>query len=258
MIGSTDSSAVALREAGSSLRNATQKREAAPSDKLGKHDFLNLMMTQLKHQDPLKPMDSQGMMQQLSQLGALEQLTNMNTTLDGISKGQADLLRANAYSFIEKDVLVKGGTAQVRGGRVNGLNFELPREATALQVFIADAEGNPLRTLELGATAAGRHRVTWDGRDAAGEPVPDGAYRFSAGAKNAEGDTLPVELFSLGKVSAVRFENGRPVIRMNGQDYDARDVTELSRQSQAQFEGRQPLPYRAEMTLRPAVLDKQQ
>jgi flagellar basal-body rod modification protein FlgD len=257
MIGPVDSSAVALREASSSLRNATQKREANPSDKLGKHDFLNLMMTQLKHQDPLKPMDSQGMMQQLSQLGALEQLTNMNATLDGISKGQGDLLRANAYSFIEKDVQVKGGTAQLRAGKVNGLNFDLPREATAVQVFIADGEGNPVRTLELGATAAGRHQVAWDGRDAAGEAMPDASYRFSIGAKNAEGDTLPVELFALGKVSAVRFENGRPIIRMNGQDFDARDVTELSRQSQAQFDGRQPLPYRAEMTLRPAVLDKQ-
>ena len=72
-IASTQS---ALQAADNSLQRAYDT-PTGESDKLGKDDFLKLMMAQVSNQDPLNPMDSQGMMDQLTAMGSLEQLVNI-------------------------------------------------------------------------------------------------------------------------------------------------------------------------------------
>lgn len=47
---------------------------------MGKDDFLKLMLMQMKHQDPLNPMDNQAMLSQMAQFSSLEQLSNLNET----------------------------------------------------------------------------------------------------------------------------------------------------------------------------------
>ncbi len=240
----------AIRQSSSSLLNHTQRRGAAP-DTLGKSDFLNLMMTQLKNQDPLNPLDSDGMMQQLTQLGALEQLTNMNQKLDTLNQGQIDLVRTNAYSFLDKDVTVNGALALVQLGASPGVQFQLPRESAEVKVVITDPSGKPVRTLALGQTAPGWQSVPWDARDADGDTVLDGAYRYNVIARSSEGDSVPVKLFTRGKVSAVRFDGGRPRIELNGREFDLKEVTGVSRESARLFAGRQPYPLREEMQQKP-------
>lgn len=239
-----------IRQAGASLLNRTQSR-ATGSDALGKDDFLKLMMTQLTHQDPLNPLDSEGMVQQLTQMGALEQLTNINSNLEGLGRGQSDLMRANAYGLLDSDVTVQGASALVQQGRSPGLSFDLGREAAEVEVRITDASGKPLRTMKLGQTAAGPQRVPWDGLDNDGDPVLDGAYRYDVLARTSEGDTVPVALLTRGKVSGVRFQGGRPILSLSGQEVELRDVTAVSRESQRLFGNRQPYPLQEDMQPRP-------
>ena len=65
----------ALQVSATSLRNSASK-SSNDGKELGKQDFLNLLMTQMSNQDPLDPMDSAGMMQQLASMGTVEQLQN--------------------------------------------------------------------------------------------------------------------------------------------------------------------------------------
>ena len=64
---------------GQSYANSQQ---AKGSTELGKDDFLNLMITQMKYQDPLNPMDSNEYAAQLAQFSSLEQLTNLNNSVN--------------------------------------------------------------------------------------------------------------------------------------------------------------------------------
>jgi flagellar basal-body rod modification protein FlgD len=242
-VGGNDTGAQ-IRQATTSLNNGFVRKSGEAKESLGKEDFLKLLMAQATHQDPLNPMDSQGMMNQLTQMGSLEQMINMNKQLTQLNQVQSDISQASAYSFLDRDVTVKGGRVTVSQGAAPSLQFQIPREAEAVTVQITDRTGASVRVLDIGAQGPGRHTVHWDGRDADNERVPDGLYQYEVLARSSENEPLPVETYTRGKVSSVRFDNGRNFLKVNGEEIDARSLVEISNQSQRTFAARQPMPLR--------------
>jgi flagellar basal-body rod modification protein FlgD len=244
-----------VRQATNSLQNSLSRTTPGGKDKLDKEDFLKLMMAQMTNQNPLNPTDSQGMMNQLTSMGSLEQLINVNKQLGELGKTQGDLSRSNAYAFLDKDVTVKGGAARVTQGAASDLRFQMPREAETVRVNIVDGGGTTVRTLDLGGRGPGSHVVNWDGRDKDGDTVLDGTYHYSVTAKSADAQPVPVETFMTGKVSGVRFDNGRPFLKVNGEEIDAREIIELSNQSHRLFSAMQPLPLKESLQPAPPYLE---
>ncbi len=76
---------------------------SAPGGLLGKNEFLTLLITQLRYQDPMKPMDSSTMIAELAQFSALEQMQNMNEQLAG----------ARREDSLIQSMLLEGETIQV-------------------------------------------------------------------------------------------------------------------------------------------------
>jgi flagellar basal-body rod modification protein FlgD len=76
----------------------------APKKELGKEDFLQLFTTQLRAQNPLKPMDSTEFTSQMAQFSSLEQLTNINTNLNNLLLFQNSLQNVSATGMIGKRV----------------------------------------------------------------------------------------------------------------------------------------------------------
>lgn len=72
---------------------------------LGKDAFLKILVTQLKHQDPLEPLQDKEFISQMTQFSSLEQMTNMNTSmnrfidfqLSGLITQQSNLIGQNVY-----------------------------------------------------------------------------------------------------------------------------------------------------------------
>jgi flagellar basal-body rod modification protein FlgD len=239
-----------VQNAVQSANNALQRsysQHAPKSNKLGKDEFMKLLMAQVTHQDPLNPMDSKGMMDQLTGMGSLEQLVNLNEAVGKLNETQQDVVRANTFSFLDKDVTVRGGGVPVNSGQAPGLQYSLPRDAEAVTVSILDGQGAPVRQLELGPQGPGSHAVAWDGQDAQGKTVPDGFYHYTVAAQAKDQATIPADLYVRGKVSGVRFENGRPKLTINGEDVDVRDVIEMSNRSQRLYGDQLPAGLRHEL-----------
>ena len=64
---------------------------SAPSASVSMQDFLNVLLTQLTYQDPLKPMDNQEFMAQLAQFTALGQTQELNTKIEALLSTQASM-----------------------------------------------------------------------------------------------------------------------------------------------------------------------
>ena len=151
---------------------------------LGQTDFLKLMTAQLKNQDPFDPVDNTQMVAQLAQFSSLAGISETNTTLKAISEKLGASTTADAVSYIGKTVLTAGNTAYGRtSGGIAGA-VELDADAASTVVTIANANGETLKTFELGEQRAGTVDFDWDGRDATGADAGPGPFTVSALARD--------------------------------------------------------------------------
>ncbi|HSO59532.1 MAG TPA: flagellar hook assembly protein FlgD [Desulfobacterales bacterium] len=181
---------------------------AAKSKSLDKDAFLRLLTTQLQNQDPLNPTDSTEFTAQLAQFSSLEQLSNVNETLNTLKLYQASINNAQAVGFIGKDIVASGNSIEMKGGQPVSCDYEIPAAAKSVVVTIYDATGNFVRDYQITALGAGQQSLTWDGRDRNGNTVADGAYTFEVQAVDQKGAKLNVTTFSKGTVTGVTFEDG--------------------------------------------------
>jgi flagellar basal-body rod modification protein FlgD len=175
---------------------------------LDKDAFLRLLTTQLQYQDPLNPADSTEFTAQLAQFSSLEQLNNVNETLNTLKLYQASINNAQAVGFIGKDIVANGKSIELQSGQPVSCDFALSAAAKQVVVTIYDATGNFVRDYEKTALAAGQQSITWDGRDRNGNPVAAGPYTFEVQAVDSKGAKLDVTTFSKGTVTGVTFEDG--------------------------------------------------
>jgi flagellar basal-body rod modification protein FlgD len=187
----------------------------SPTSVLGKDDFLNLLVAQLKHQDPLKPMESTEFTAQLAQFSSLEQLYNVNDNLGNLENSQAAMHNNQAVSMIGKTAWARGNIVQKTDAASPDLYFGLDRDASETMVYIYDARGNFIKTIAAGAREAGSHSISWNGTNDEGSPVPDGPYQFEVLAGDAQGNTVSSETFVVGLVSGVTFDQGTAHLQVN-------------------------------------------
>jgi flagellar basal-body rod modification protein FlgD len=178
---------------------------AAPRQDLGQADFLHLMVTQLKNQDPFKPLESGEFLGQLAQFGTVNGLAGLQTSFDGLATSLVSNQALQASTLVGRSALVETSTLRVAAGQNVTGAVELPAVTSGATVTIRDATGQPVRTLNLGAQLDGLAAFTWDGLDDTGNPVAAGRYAFGASYHTSTGsvaaDTLlraPIDSVLLG------------------------------------------------------------
>lgn len=148
--------------------------------------FMTLLVTQLKNQDPMNPMDNAEMTSQLAQINTVTGIQELNDTLAEIT-GQIDAGQAlQAVGLIGKGVLVPGNRLLVgEEGSSTPFGIELGRAAEEVKVTITDGSGRVVRSFELGALDAGVQSFSWDGLLEDGSSAPEGAYRVAVDARSS-------------------------------------------------------------------------
>jgi len=181
---------------------------------LGKEDFLNLLVTQMQYQDPLKPMENSEFTAQLAQFSSLDQLYSLNEGMAALAGSQETLGETQAVGYIGKEIQAAGDWISVGADGPTRLGYTLDQDVSEVRIRIYDQTGGTLRVLEEGERPAGQYQVSWDGRDDHGDQVPPGEYRFDVTASDNKGEeVIPLRTIE-GTVQGVAFEEGGPFLRM--------------------------------------------
>lgn len=157
---------------------ATADPTSSAMGEMGRNEFLKLLVTQLENQNPLEPMQDTEFVAQLATFSSLEQLIDMNSRMDTVIAGQAEMVNAQALDLVGREVLLDtGGEVRLEDGEAETIVFEMAEAATAARVDIYDESGRLVRSIEMDNPRSGRHEVTWDGLDDGGDPLNSGGYR---------------------------------------------------------------------------------
>lgn len=197
---------------------------AVPSAEEGRNTFLRLLVAQLEHQDPVKPMENAEFTAQLAQFSALEQMEAMNANFEALLSNQEANSRMQAVDFIGKTVQAKGDTIQVHQGEALPLRYTLDAPSAQVSISIANAAGEVVHTLTEGEQSAGVHTVAWPGQDAFGNILPDGTYHFTVTASDQTGNPVAAGTSTQGVVAGVEYVENRPYLVVGDSRIDLSSV----------------------------------
>ncbi|MHC1713926.1 MAG: flagellar hook assembly protein FlgD [Solidesulfovibrio sp.] len=212
---------------GSSSSSTTSTSTSATSS-LGVDAFLQLLVTQLQYQDPLDPMDDKEFVAELATFSSLEQLTEINTGIDNLATIGEEQQLIGAVNFIGKTIEATGTAVNLASGAATSVTLTLPEDAETCLINVLDSSGEIVRTVDLGATAAGDITFTWDGLDYDGNTMDDGAYQVSVTATDADGTVMTVTSTMSGTVTGITQEDGTYYLDIGGDRYVAfTDITNV-------------------------------
>jgi flagellar basal-body rod modification protein FlgD len=186
--------------------------------------FLTLLTTQLQHQDPLSPLDTNQFTQQLVQFASVEQQINMNTSLSTLISLQQTQQATAALGFIGTTVVVGGNTAQLANGQATW-NYAVASPATAT-INVSNASGQLVYSTTQ-AVQPGTQTFVWNGRNSVGNVMPAGPYTVSISATGANGQPVQVATQVEGVVSGVNVSANPITLTVNGQSYPLSQITQV-------------------------------
>ena len=180
----------AAAESRSSATALTDSDPKAAQDK-----FLKLLVTQLKNQDPLSPMDNAQVTTQIAQLNTVTGIQDLNKSMQAISGTLNSAQVVQSTALLGKSVLTQGN-AITFSGQPAGFGFDLTQGADNVNVNILNALGQTVSTQSLGALKSGLQTIEWDGKGDDGRAAPAGNYTFAVQAtvNGAKVSSTPYQL----------------------------------------------------------------
>jgi flagellar basal-body rod modification protein FlgD len=220
-------SSLGISQAGQKEKHAAAVA-ADKKDKLGQADFLVMMTEQLKNQNPLNPMDNGAFLAQLAQFSTVQGLGDLNKKADQFIGSMDSDKALRGAALIGHKVSVPGSTLSLAAdGEVSGT-----AKATAkgpVSILIQDANGQQVRGLNLPDEGPGSRTFQWDGKDQAGNRLPQGSYTFIASQMGTDGKPFALDTFSDATVESVSLAKDGAKLNLSGaQSVQLKDVLQIS------------------------------
>jgi len=206
----TDTSASASAPVASKTPIASKTPTASETQ----DSFLKLLVTQLKNQDPLNPMDNAQITSQMAQLSTVSGIDKLNTTLQALANSFSAGQSLQATSMIGRNVLVPGGALQLQNGLASG-GVDLPLAADKVVISIQDGAGQVVHSVDLGAQEAGVLDFQWDGVVNNGASAAPGDYSFTVSATQGA-NKIDATALTLGQVGSVTQGKSGVLVNVNG------------------------------------------
>jgi len=167
--------------------------------------FLQLLTTQLKNQDPLNPMDTKDMTNQLIALAEVEQSIAQTDKMNELIKlNQTSAINSTLLGYIGMQVDYKGSDFTYKGGSALQFDYTVGENAAEATIEIFDKD-DKLVWSQTGDVEEGAYQFLWYGTDNDGKQLPEGAYKLKVSAVDGDGTpveaTTPVESFNYSRAS---------------------------------------------------------
>ncbi len=184
-----------------------------PGGKMGKDEFLKLLVAQLKNQDPMNPTNGEDMAAQLAQFSSLEQLTNIGKVLEAQAASQEALIGSindtTAMNILGKTILAVGDQVEIAASGEASVQFEVGGAGGLATLKILDDAGKEIGSRELGFVTPGRHEMEVG---SAADGLPSGAYRYTIDVVDTAGKRVAAQPLVSAKVDGVRYGANGPVL----------------------------------------------
>ncbi len=204
-----------------SKTSADKKNEA-----LGQGDFLQLLLTQLKNQDPTSPMEQTEFLTQMAQFSTVDGVQGLQSSMNSLVNTMHSTQALQASSLVGQSVMVAADATHFDGSKLVNGEVDVPLGSSDMKIEISNAAGQVVRTMNVSQLDSGSFKFAWDGSNEAGERQPSGLYQFKVTALvGSSREQLTTSLSA--NVDSVRLGNGGQSMTLNLAGIGARSLTEI-------------------------------
>ncbi|QCI20474.1 flagellar hook assembly protein FlgD [Buchnera aphidicola (Brachycaudus cardui)] len=196
----------------SSIDNRLIERNGNNSNPLElQKNFLNLLIAQIKNQDPTDPIKNTELTSQLAQINTSTGIERLNNTVIGFSNQINQAQNIQVSSLIGHQVMIPSTEINYTKGNDTKFSMELVNNASSAKIEIVDEKGNILYVKKLENIKPGIYNFTWDGKDLNKNSVKDGQYKILVTAQNQD-KNVPAEILISALVHGIITSSGDPII----------------------------------------------
>lgn len=186
---------------------ATKTGVEADQDK-----FMTLLITQLKNQDPMNPMDNAQMTSQLAQLNTVTGINKMNETLNSLKADYQASANLAATNLINHGVLVEGSQLTLADGK-SLFGIEMGSRADTVEVEIRASGGKVVQTVTLKNVDAGVVPLAWDGKLPDGTTAANNTYTMNIKATRGTEQLKDAKTLQFGTIASI--STGASGVKLN-------------------------------------------
>lgn len=193
----------------------TQENTSTPENELGQDAFLELLVAQLNNQNPLDPQDNGDFIAELAQFSSVEGIDNLNNSVDSLLSDYKSSQALQASALVGRQVVVPNNEVYWSGEGSIPAMVEVEDGATNVMFNITSDDGELVAQIPMTEALPGENNVLWDGKDAEGNALPPGKYKFTAtGVVDEKAESFVV--YGSARVNSVTLGDGSTMLNVAG------------------------------------------
>jgi flagellar basal-body rod modification protein FlgD len=190
-------------------------------------DFLKMLMTQLQNQDPTNPMDTSQFTSELVEFASVEQQINMNTNLTQLIQATQGSELIQGSSIVGQRITATSSNLPLQNGSAT-LTFTAPT-AEPVAIAIYNSNGTKIAD-EVVQASAGQNSWTWNGQNAAGATMADGAYKIAVVGANSDGTTTALPFTVTGTATGITADSSGVSVKLGNVTVGFGNISSVARQ----------------------------
>jgi flagellar basal-body rod modification protein FlgD len=187
--------------------------------------FLTLLTTQLQHQNPMDPLDTNQFTQQLVQFAGIEQQLKSNEQLKSLVEIEKGAQATQALVYVGNTVAIDGSKAQFDKSATWNFNSE---QDTTAKITITNSAGQTAYSGNFNLKKGGSSFV-WDGKGNDGVQWPEGTYKMTATYLDSAGKEVAIPTEIVGVVDSVDLTATPPLLSLGGKNYTTDQIKRVIR-----------------------------